>query len=280
MTEQATIDSSAPGNPSVEDQAAAFAKENPDAAKAVGMDVPEEPEGPQRPEHIPEKFWDAEKGEVRVDDMAKSYAELEKNRSKPKEDDAPSSIETPSDAEEADAAAEEAVEEAGLDLNTLSEKWAEQGDLDDSDYEALKKVGISKQDVEVYIRGREAIATEFSSKVYEAAGGEDTYNAAIAWAADNYSEAKIEAFNKALQSGDVATAEVAVEGLLASYRASEGSPPSRVVTGEASGSAAVGFQSQAEMMEAIRNPEYQSNPAYRERVRKRLEASPASVVGA
>lgn len=32
----------------------------------------------QRPEHVPEKFWDAEKGEIRVDGMAKSYAELER----------------------------------------------------------------------------------------------------------------------------------------------------------------------------------------------------------
>lgn len=38
---------------------------------------------PERPDYIPEKFWDAEKGEVRVDGLAKSYAELEKNRVNP-----------------------------------------------------------------------------------------------------------------------------------------------------------------------------------------------------
>jgi len=36
---------------------------------------------PQRPDNIPEKFWDAEKGEVRLDELAKSYAELEKAKS-------------------------------------------------------------------------------------------------------------------------------------------------------------------------------------------------------
>ena len=31
----------------------------------------------ERPENVPEKFWDAEKGETRVDDVLKSYGELE-----------------------------------------------------------------------------------------------------------------------------------------------------------------------------------------------------------
>ena len=34
-------------------------------------------EATQRPENVPEKFWDAEKGETRVDDVLKSYGELE-----------------------------------------------------------------------------------------------------------------------------------------------------------------------------------------------------------
>lgn len=38
---------------------------------------------PERPDYIPEKFWDAEKGEVRIDGLAKSYTELEKNRVNP-----------------------------------------------------------------------------------------------------------------------------------------------------------------------------------------------------
>jgi hypothetical protein len=37
-----------------------------------------EPAGLERPETVPEKFWDTEKGEVRVDDALKSYSELEK----------------------------------------------------------------------------------------------------------------------------------------------------------------------------------------------------------
>lgn len=38
-----------------------------------------------RPDHVPEKFWDAEKNSVRVDDVLKSYGELEKQLTKAKE---------------------------------------------------------------------------------------------------------------------------------------------------------------------------------------------------
>lgn len=37
-----------------------------------------------RPEHIPEKFWDKDKGEVKVDDVLKSYSEIEKELTKAK----------------------------------------------------------------------------------------------------------------------------------------------------------------------------------------------------
>lgn len=39
----------------------------------------------ERPEHVPEKFWDKEKGEIRTDDVLKSYSELEKEYQKAKE---------------------------------------------------------------------------------------------------------------------------------------------------------------------------------------------------
>lgn len=43
--------------------------------------APADPTGkPTRPDHIPEKFWDAEKGEVRAEALAKSYTELERKQ--------------------------------------------------------------------------------------------------------------------------------------------------------------------------------------------------------
>jgi len=67
------------------DKAAADAEKTPDtiahrqddadAQKAAEAEAQKKPA--ERPAGIPEKFWDAKKGEPRVEDMAKSYAELE-----------------------------------------------------------------------------------------------------------------------------------------------------------------------------------------------------------
>lgn len=52
-----------------------------DASQAVADmvgETPSEESTGERPENIPEKFWDADKKELRTDDVLKSYSELEK----------------------------------------------------------------------------------------------------------------------------------------------------------------------------------------------------------
>lgn len=60
----------------------AMAQSSDDAGE---VSLPTEPEtdssvdpAPDRPDHIPEKFWDAEVGELRTDALLKSYVELER----------------------------------------------------------------------------------------------------------------------------------------------------------------------------------------------------------
>ena len=51
----------------------------------AGSESPPPQEGaPTRPEYLPEKFWDADKGEPRWEDLAKSYGELERKIGKAK----------------------------------------------------------------------------------------------------------------------------------------------------------------------------------------------------
>ena len=51
---------------------------NNDVSRGTEIDSGINTSVPQRPEIIPEKFWNSESGEVNIDDMAKSYAHLEK----------------------------------------------------------------------------------------------------------------------------------------------------------------------------------------------------------
>jgi hypothetical protein len=80
---------------------------------------------PQKPEGVPEKFWDAEKGEVRVAEMAKSYSELEKSKGKPAA--APAAGAQPTDAEKHAAQVKEhATKRATLEAAVATAK-AKQG---------------------------------------------------------------------------------------------------------------------------------------------------------
>src|SRR3546814_15277688 len=53
-----------------------------DLSEPTNVNTPP-PSGAERPDHIPEKFW--KDGQVDIEAMAKSYSELERERSKPKE---------------------------------------------------------------------------------------------------------------------------------------------------------------------------------------------------
>lgn len=48
------------------------------AAEADGFSPEPEYEAPNRPDSVPDKFWDRDAGEVRIDALAKSYSELER----------------------------------------------------------------------------------------------------------------------------------------------------------------------------------------------------------
>jgi hypothetical protein len=64
--------------------------EEPETTTTTPPDGTPPVDAPQRPEYIPENFWNQEKGEVNLEGMAKSYAEMrkafnEKNNDKPGE---------------------------------------------------------------------------------------------------------------------------------------------------------------------------------------------------
>jgi hypothetical protein len=61
-----------------EEAAAVVAEAAPDNAAIVAAAVGDNTAPTDRPENVPEKFWDAENSSVRTDDVLKSYGELEK----------------------------------------------------------------------------------------------------------------------------------------------------------------------------------------------------------
>lgn len=226
-----------------------------------------------RPEWLPEKFKNAE-------DLAKAYSELEKKlgskqsleapEQAPEAQEEPSEEDAPTDAEDA---AREATEKAGLDFDTLSQKYFEKGELDSSDYEALEKSGIPKAIVDQFIAGQEALLNTTKQSVFSTVGGEKAYNDMTEWAADNFTREEIAAFNRAVNSGDMNMTMMAVKGLQARYRSEVGFEPSRQVSGENTTATATVYRSLAELQKDMSDPRYQKDPAFRKDVERKLARS-------
>ena len=218
-----------------------------------------------KPEGLPEKFNS-------VEDMAKSYAELEAKLGQPKEEPKEEAKAEEQPKSDLEIQADEAVESAGLDMDSLSAEYAESGQLADESYERLEKVGISRDIVDQFIAGQEARALQQGSEVKSIVGGEAAYIEMTQWAGNNLSTAEVEAYNKAVNSGEMETIKLAVTGLQARYIAAEGSDP-KLLSGKAGATSQGGYESLAQVQADMGDPRYAKDPAFQAEVQEKLANS-------
>ena len=216
-----------------------------------------------RPEWLPEKFKSPE-------DMAKAYAELESKLGAPKVTD---SQPTPDPAVATPDDAQNALSQKGLDLTEFSKEFSEKGELSPESYEKLSKSGFDKTLVDQYIQGQRALADGYANEVKSEAGGDEKYSEIVQWAQANMSPAEIDAFNKAVDSGNKDQAKLAVRGLKSSYENANGREPKLIGGGVKGGSEGDTFESTAQLTKAMADPRYREDPAYRAKVQAKLGRS-------
>ena len=211
-----------------------------------------------KPEGLPEKFNS-------VDDLVKSYSELEKKlgeQSQPTEQsvDPVSKTEIKTD------------DSQGKEGRLTAEEFAKDGKLADGSYSSLEKAGIPKEYVDRFIAGQQAIADQQSATVKNLVGGTESYDSMSDWAGNNLSETEKQAYNTAVNSKDLEAVKLAVVGLKARYAQATGSEP-KLVEGKASPSAEQGFASWAQVTQAMSDPRYAKDPAYQAEVKSKLANS-------
>ena len=110
------------------------------------------------------------------------------------------------------------------------------------------------------------------NSVMNAAGGEANYNTVVEWAASNLSDRQIDAFDSVVDSGNPAAIGIAFQGLQSAYQEANGYE-GRMLQGRAPSSAGDVFRSQAELVAAMGDPRYDTDPAYRADVVDKLNNS-------
>jgi len=208
-----------------------------------------------RPTWLPEKFKSPE-------EMAKSYSELEKRFGQPKQD--ATKTEQPQDA----------TQQPVSGFQKYSDEYFSNGKLSDETYSELATKGIPKEYVDQYMKGFEATQEAQSQAIISDVGGEEQFKAMSTWASEALSETELEAYNRAVSSGNKDEASFAVKGIYARYRAGAGGLEPRLLAGETSlsGPSDV-YRSTAEVVEAMKNPKYKADKAYRKDVEEKLNRS-------
>lgn len=238
-------------------QAAAAEAAKPAAAVDTGAK--------QRPEGVPEKFWDADKGEVRTAELLKSYSELESGKN-PAEAAA-----DPKAADPALAAADAKEAEALAEMDGYSKELADKGKLSDESYTKLEAKGYARATVDAYIEGQQALAEVRRSEAFTEAGGEAQYAELVKWGTTGLDAAAREAFNKGI-SGTRAEAKSAVMSLKAAHTKAFGQEPV-LMGGSQTVVPGAGYASMQQATVDMADARYKTDPAFRAKVMAKLEAA-------
>lgn len=250
--------------------------ENPEHVQAMiekgeQLEANNNPDAEERPEWLPDKFADAQQ-------MAEAYAQLEQKMGSGTDEE---TVETEEAQEEPSPNAEatevaEALDNVGIDFDVLQSEYNELGGLSEDAYGALEEAGFSKQLVDTWIKGQEASNAEYQAAVFDTVGGQESYNQMIAWAADSLSPQEIAAYDRAVDSGDIDMVKLAVSGLTQKYQSAEGVDPSLIggQTNDSTGGST--YDSWAQVTADMKDPRYESDPAYRQTVSSKLARSNVS----
>ena len=115
-------------------------------------------------------------------------------------------------------------------------------------------------------------AGRIRDNVFSQVGGQERYQALMGWAANNIDEARTEAFNDALQSGNEGAILSQLKGIQYDHMMATGYEP-KLTGGRAPTNEVQGFSSEAQVIRAMQDPRYQDDPAYIKEVEQRIAVS-------
>ena len=217
-----------------------------------------------------------------TEDLEAAYLSLQKKLGQEEEEvDYESSDEGYAEEEEGDEEVFDDAPAVSLINEASEEYWSNEGTLSEETIERFSE--MSSQDlVNAYIeiqsknpqanpQGVEMSDAQVNS-VMNAAGGEAEYNRIVEWAASNLDNRSIDAFDSVVDSGNPAAINIAFAGLQSRYEDANGYE-GRMLSGKAASSGGDLYRSQAELVAAMSDPRYDTDPAYRADVVEKLNQS-------
>ena len=118
----------------------------------------------------------------------------------------------------------------------------------------------------------ETLTEAQAQNLMEMVGGDKAYKSMLDWAGDNFTQTEIEMYDGVMESGNPNAIFFAVQALQSRYNDAVGTD-GQLLTGRGAQNVDDSFKSQAELVQAMNDPRYERDPAYRQELMRRLENS-------
>ncbi len=204
-----------------------------------------------------------------AEELESAYIELQRKLGGDSEDGDEGMAEE--DSEESDEESSFAAEM----LTSASQEFYENGELSQETFDVLSELS-SGELLETYMSMQPEPAADLTgddiNELKAAVGGEEAYNQITNWAASSLADAELDAFNATIDNGTPAQIKMIMAGLQARYQQENGYEGTQLQGKPPSSSSDV-FRSQAEVVDAISDPRYDRDPAYRNDILIKLERS-------
>ena len=260
---------------------------DPDSATDIGNLTPDEQESLEIGEKMVAEQEQLLAGKYKnAEELERAYVELQKKFGGQSDEDSESTGDSESDESEEDSEETketyENSEAAQLITDASAEYYANDNSLSPETIEKFQSMS-SKDIVNAYIELQQnQPATQESATVdmtdadintvKNSVGGETEYNNIVTWAGQNLDKNSIAAFDGIVETGNTDAIKLAISGLKAQYENANGYE-GRMLSGKAPKTSGDVFRSQAEVVKAMSDPQYDMDPAYRQDILEKLDRS-------
>ena len=224
----------------------------------------------QQSELLAGKFKDAEA-------LEQGYIELQKKLGSQEEEAKEEATETKDEKVEEDKDKDETEE---IDTSFLNTLWDEAVDGKYKDETLQKLANMDTRELaQMYLKERadtpqqsQGLSEDNVKNLKGVVGGEDGYTEMMGWAGDNLTADEISMYDTVMDKGDPLAAYFAVQALAYRFNDSRG-VDGQMLQGKAVSEKGDVFKSQAQVVEAMTDPRYDKDPAYRQELYNKLERS-------
>jgi len=162
----------------------------------------------------------------------------------------------------------QSLEQAYLELQKKLGESREEEPQDDEPEEEPKEE--QEEEKEEATEGQ--LTEEQAQLLYTMVGGEKAYQSMLEWAGQNLSKEEVEMYDSVMGAGNANSIYFAVQALSNKYSEAVGSE-GQLLTGRGTAESNAVFRSQSELVQAMNDPRYDNDPAYRSDVMTKLENS-------